>query len=143
MRQATHPVTEPVMPNNLKVTLDETKTPWAVDVDQKGKDNEVGQGPNAQTITWQLNGNAASGSFVSLSDPNPGFEWTTAPPPGVFGQPTLSPNGNQLTMTDTNTGAGTTGTWTSVLRVDVGNTVYSSRTESITGTDTNPWIKNK
>lgn len=131
------------MPNNLSVTLNKNQTPWSVDVDQHGNDNEVSQGPNAQTITWQLSGNAASGSFVSLSDPNPGFAWISAPPAGVFGTPTLSGNGNTLTMTDTNTGSGTSGMWTYMLRVNVGGTVYSTKTVSITGTDTNPWIKNK
>ena len=131
------------MPNNLSVTLNQAQSPWSVDVDQHGNDNEVSQGPNAQTITWQLSGNAASGSFVSLSDPNPGFAWISPPPNGVFGTPTLSGNGNKLTMTDLNTGSGTSGTWAYVLRVNVGGTVYSTRTMSITGTDTNPWIKNK
>jgi hypothetical protein len=131
------------MPNNLNVTLNQSKTPWTVDVDQKGNDNEVSQGPNAQTITWQLTGNAASGSFVSLSDPNPGFAWISAPPPGVFSSPSLSANGNQLTITDTNNSANTAGTWTYVLRVNVNGTVYSTQTLSIEATDTNPWIKNK
>ena len=131
------------MPNNLSVTLNKAQSPWSVDVDQHGNDNEVSQGPNAQTITWQLSGNAASGSFVPLTDPNPGFAWISAPPNGVFGPPTLSGNGNTLTIADQNTGAGTSGTWTYVMRVNVGGTVYSTKTMSIAATDTNPWIKNK
>ena len=131
------------MPNNLNVTLDETKTPWAVDVDQHGKDNEVSQGPNAQTITWQLTGNAASGSFVALSDPNPGFEWIVAPPAGIFSAPSRSPNGNQLTISDTNNSATTAGSWTYRLRVSVGGTVYSTKTLSLAATTTDPVIKNK
>ncbi len=131
------------MPNNLNVTLNKSSTPWSVDVDQHGNDNEVSQSPNAQTITWQLTGNAASGSFVSLSDPNPGFSWNSAPPAGVFGTPSLSSNGNQLSITDTNNGANTAGTWTYTLRITVDGTVYSSKTLSLAATDTNPWIKNK
>lgn len=131
------------MPNNLNVTLNQSTTPWTVVVDQNGKDNEISQSQNAQTITWQLTGNAASGSFVPMSDPNPGFAWLSAPPAGVFGTPSLSNNGNQLTVTDTNNSANSTGTWTYVLRVNVGGTVYSSGSISITGTDTTPWIKNK
>ena len=131
------------MPNNLSVTLDETKTPWAVDVDQHGKDNEVSQSPNAQMIVWQLTGNAASGSFVALDDPNPGFQWISAPPDGVFSSPSRSQNGNQLTISDTNNSASTAGSWTYRLRVNVGGTVYSTKTLSLAATTTDPVIKNK
>src|SRR4051812_4692003 len=116
------------MPNNLSVSLNQSTTPWSVDVDQHGNGNEVDQSASPQTITWHLNGNAANGSFVSLSDPNPGFAWVTAPPAGVFGTPTLSNNGNQLSITDNNPGPSSAGTWTYVLRVNVGGTVYSTKT---------------
>lgn len=132
------------MPNNLNVTLDESQSPWAVDVDQHGKDNEVSQGPNAQTITWQLTGNAASGSFVPMSADPPGFEWISAPPDGIFGTPTVSQgSGNQLTLTDTNNSASTAGSWTYRLRVNVGGTVYSTKTLSLAATTTDPTIINK
>jgi hypothetical protein len=131
------------MPNNLNVTLDTNTSPPAVDVDQHGKGNEVSQSPNAQTIVWQLTGNAASGSFVALDDPNPGFQWISAPPAGVFSSPSRSPNGNQLTITDTNNSANTAGSWTYVLRVNVGGTVYSTKTISLKATTTNPVIINK
>ena len=131
------------MPNNLNVTLDTNTSPPAVNVDQHGKGNEVSQSPNAQTIVWQLTGNAASGSFVALDDPNPGFQWISAPPAGVFSSPSRSPNGNQLTITDTNNSANTAGSWTYVLRVNVGGTVYSTKTISLKATTTNPVIINK
>lgn len=131
------------MPNTLNVTLDKTTTPWSVDIDQHGKANEVNQSPNSQTITWQLTGNAASGSFVSLSDPNPGFSWVSAPPAGIFGIPTLSGNGNQLSISDLNNSNTTVGNWTYLLRVNVGGVVYQSNTTSITETSTNPIIINK
>ena len=132
------------MPNNLSVTLNKAQSPWSVDVDQHGNDNEVSQGPTAQTITWQLSGNAASGSFAPINgNANPGFAWISAPPDGIFGPPTLSGNGNTLTMTDLNSGSSTSGMWTYVLRVNVDGTVYSTKTLSIGATDTNPWIKNK
>ncbi len=131
------------MPNNLKVTLDKNTTPWSVDVDQHGKDNEVGKGTNAQTITWQLSGNAASGSILDPTGNPKGFEWVSAPPDGIFGGPTRSPNGNQLTLSDLNTSAGTAGTWTYILRIDVGGTVYSTNTRSLTTTTTNPVIINR
>lgn len=132
------------MPNNLNVTLDTSTSPSAVDVDQHGKDNEVSQGPSAQTITWQLTGNAASGSFVPMTDSAPGFQWISAPPDGIFGTPTVSPgSGNQLTLTDLNTGTDTQGSWTYILRINVGGTVYSTKTTSLKATTTNPVIINK
>ena len=132
------------MPNNLSVTLDTSTKPAAVDVDQHGKGNEVSQGANAQTITWQLNGNAASGSFVAMSEDPPGFEWISAPPSGVFGTPMVSQgSGNKLTITDLNTSAATQGNWTYILRVNVGGTVYSTKTTSLKATTTNPVIINK
>lgn len=131
------------MPNNLNVTLDTNSSPAAVDVDQHGKGNEVSQSANAQTIVWQLTGNAASGSFVPLDDPNPGFEWISAPPPGVFGSPSRSPNGNQLTISDLNNSTDTAGSWTYMLRVNDGGTVYSTKTISLKATTTNPVIVNK
>ncbi len=132
------------MPNNLQVTLDQSTTPWCVDIDQSGNANHVSQSPNAQTITWQLTGNAASGSFVALTDPDPGFAWVgTAPPSGIFGSATLSANGNQLTISDLNNSASTQGTWTYILRVNVGGVVYQSKTTSLAATTSNPTIVNK
>jgi hypothetical protein len=75
--------------------------------------------------------------------PESGFSWNSAPPAGVFGTPSLSNNGNQLSITDTNNSANTAGTWTYTLRITVDGTVYSSKTLSLAATDTNPWIKNK
>lgn len=132
------------MPNNLHVTLDKSTTPWSLDVDQQGNANHVNQSPSAQTITWQLTGNAASGSFVALNDPAPGFAWVgAAPPAGIFGSPALSANGNQLTISDLNNSASTAGSWTYILRTTIGGTIYSTIATSLGGTTTNPWIKNK
>lgn len=131
------------MPNNLNVTLDTSTSPSSVDVDQHGKGNEVSNSPNAQTIVWHLTGNAASGSFVALDDPAPGFAWISAPPEGIFSPPSRSPNGNQLTISDVNNSSGTAGSWTYVLRVNVGGTVYSTKTISLKATTTNPVIVNK
>ena len=132
------------MPNNLQVTLDKSTTPWCVDIDQSGNANHVGRSSNAQTITWQLTGNAASGSFVALTDPDPGFAWVGTPPPsGVFGSPALGANDNQLTISDLNDSSSTTGTWTYILRISVGGVVYQSTTTSLAATTSNPTIVNK
>lgn len=131
------------MPNLLKVALDNSTSPPSLDIDQKDNANHVSRGPNAQTITWQLNGNAASGSFNAQSDPEPGFAWVGTPPPdGIFGPPLLQANGNQLTMSDLNNSASTTGEWIYQLSATIGGVVYQSNKTSLTETNTNPSIKN-
>ncbi|WP_445144552.1 hypothetical protein [Dyella sp. Tek66A03] len=130
------------MPNNLKVTLDKTTTPWSLDIDQHGNANHVGQGSSAQTITWQLSGSAASGSFDSQIANQPGFAWIQTPPAGIFGSPTLSNNANEITMSDLNNSPSTGGEWIYQLSATINNVVYQSNATSITGTTTNPSIKN-
>ncbi len=131
------------MPNLLKVTLDNSTSPPSLDIDQKDNANHVSRGPNAQTITWQLSGNAASGSVYAQDAAEPGFAWVDpAPPAGIFGSPTLSSNGNEITMSDLNNSASTTGTWIYQLSATIGGTVYQSKKTSITGQTTNPTIKN-
>jgi len=126
--------------NDLKVTLDKNTTPWLVDIDQKNNANQVARSAQSQTITWQLNGNAASGKIVSL-------DWVnqapiTPPPAGIFGSPQISQNGNTMTMTDLNNSAATTGDWIYILKIEVDGQIYQSGQTSITGTATNPSIKN-
>ncbi|MEO6968958.1 MAG: hypothetical protein ABI132_10985 [Rhodanobacteraceae bacterium] len=131
------------MPNTLYVTLDQTTNPWSVDVNQNNNANDVAQNALAQTLTWQLTGNAASGTFNSLTDPvNPGFGWTSTPAPraGIFHTPTLS--GNTLTISDLNNSSSTTGTWTYKLCINVGGNLYHTINTSITAKSTNPTIKN-
>lgn len=127
---------------NLKVTLDESTTPPYLDIDEKNNANHVSRSPNAQTITWQLSGNAASGSFNAQGIPQPGFTWVNPPPAGIFGPPTLSQNGNEITMTDLNNSASTAGNWIYQLSATIGGVVYQSNKTSIKGTTTDPTIKN-
>lgn len=134
------------MPNVMNVTLDKSSSPWRVDVDDSGNQNEVGQSPNAQTIQWQLSGNAATGSFVAMTATEPGFQWmgdaSEQPPSGIFSTPVPSNNGNSLSMTDLNNSSATQGQWIYMLRVNVGGVVYTSEYETIEGTKTNPVIVN-
>ena len=131
------------MPNLLKVALDNSTSPPSLDIDQKDNANHVSRGPNAQTITWQLNGNAASGSFNAQNAAKPGFAWVEpAPPAGIFGSPTLSSNGNEITMSDLNNSASTAGDWVYQLSATIGGVVYQSNKTSLTETNTNPSIKN-
>lgn len=113
------------MANVLNVTLNTNEQ--ALDVDQRNNANQVNQNANAQTITWQLTGNAATGSFNSMSATPPGFAWKgTAPPSGIFGTPTLAANGNQITMTDSNTSSSTAGTWVYQLNATINGVAYST-----------------
>lgn len=138
------------MPNLLKVTLDTSTNPWCLDIDQSGNANHVSRSPNAQTITWQLTGNAASGSFNAQNATPPGFAWVIPSPPppppyppaGIFGDPVTSPNGKEITMTDLNNSASTAGEWIYQLSATINNVVYQSKKTSITGQTTNPSIKN-
>lgn len=130
------------MPNILDVTLDKSTTPWSLDIDQKNNANHVSRSPNAQTITWRLTGNAAAGSFNKQTDPKPGFAWVNPPPDGIFGPPVLQANDNQLTMSDLNNSASTTGEWIYQLSATIGGVVYQSNKTSITGQTTDPTIKN-
>ncbi|QNK02271.1 hypothetical protein [Dyella telluris] len=127
------------MPNNLKVSLDESQNPWVVTIDEKGngngKENEVARNAAQQTITWQLNGNAATGNIID-------FQWLgTGPGAGIFGQPQYSSNNHNMTLTDLNNSAATTGDWIYMLAIEVNNTRYTT-TASIVGTTNNPSIKN-
>jgi hypothetical protein len=133
------------MPNViLKVTLID----GSLDVDQSGNANQIAHGKSV-TIEWQLTGNAAQGSFNSMSPPNPGFAWKhnrSNPPAGVFG--TASPQGSKMTMTDNNTdpnGVSSAGTWIYQLWATIDGRQYStidSNSDPI-GVATNPTIQNK
>lgn len=127
------------MPNNLSVTLDKSTTPWSVDVDQHGNPNWVSRNSNSQTITWELQGDAATGSFVC-------FQWISNPPPNatIFGSFTVGQNGKQATMSDLNDSDSTAGTWIYQLTIDVGGNNYSTIAAlGPRAVNTNPSIKNQ
>ena len=120
------------------MTLDQSTTPWSVDIDQHGNANQVSRSANSQTITWLLEGNAATGSFVS-------FQWITNPPPSnsIFGPFTPGQNNKQATMSDLNNSDSSAGTWIYKLTIDVGGTQYSTIAAlSPRAVNTNPTIKN-
>jgi len=124
------------MPNFLNVSLDKTTTPWSVDIDQTGNANHVARNAAAQTITWQLVGNAATGSYVS-------FQWQApVPPNAIFGPFTPDPNNNRrATMSDLNSSQATSGSWIYKLTIEVDGVEYSVII-SLVDTNTNPSIKN-
>ena len=131
------------MANDLAVKLDESANPWLVDIDQKNNANQVARSDQTQTITWQLNGNAASGSIVDchwVNDP-PGIN---PPPAGIFGSFDIAQNQKSMTLTDLNNSASTTGNWIYQMSVQLveNGPIYQSGYVSIGGTPTNPSIKN-
>ncbi|WP_130617628.1 hypothetical protein [Dyella amyloliquefaciens] len=126
------------MANNLRVTLNESTNPWTVDIDQTGNAHHVARSEALQSVDWHLNGNAATGSIVSLT-------WAGTPPrSGIFGAPTFSPARNSMAMADLNNSSNTTGEWFYILTVAVGGNTYQSNPIATTGvgTATNPSIKN-
>lgn len=128
------------------LTLQVTLKDGSLDVNQAGNANEMGHGQSG-TIIWELTGNAASGSFNSMSDTNPGFAWQQQPPDGVFGSPGLAASGNQIQMTDDNTdpnGINSAGDWIYQLYATVGGNTYSTIANMgrPTAVTTNPTIKN-
>lgn len=119
----------------------------SLDVDQSGNANEMGHGQTG-TITWELTGNAASGSFNAMNAANPGFAWQQQPPNGVFGTPGLAAHGNQIQVSDDNNdpnGVNSTGSWIYQLYATVSGNTYSTIASlgRPTATTTNPNIVNK
>jgi hypothetical protein len=135
------------MANNLQVSLNTSYNPPRLDVDDSGGQNQVGQSPNPQTITWTLTGPLTQGNFVSMQAAEPGFSWGSKQQPrtGVFGPATISANGNSLSITDTHTDSSSNGEWSYVLRVLYNGKVYSisDTLEAPGGTVSNPVIVNK
>src|SRR6185312_1250220 len=85
------------------VTLQVTLKDGSLDVNQSGNGNQIAHGQTV-TITWHLSGAGVNpGSFNAINDPtHPGFAWIQSPPSGVFGQPQLADNGDEITITDAN-----------------------------------------
>jgi hypothetical protein len=125
------------------VTLKTNVTPNSLDVDDSGNRNQISQSAAAQQLQWVLNGNAASGAFNQQNAATPGFQWVSAPPSGIFSTPTVSANGNQISIDDMNTGAGTKGTWTYKLTAVIGGQTYSTQVQRLSATTNNPIIVNK
>lgn len=128
----------------LKVTLDQTTTPWTVVVDPDPID--IPRNANPQSIHWHLVGNAYGGKFKSLGGAPPPFAWSGAeqPLPGIFEDPTLSPKKKALTIKDKHTGPGSSSGkkgWSYALSIVVdGATYQTAGSASIQGKD--PVIKN-
>lgn len=116
------------MSNNVNVSLDTSVTPNALNVHDHGN-IRIGKKSTAQTITWNLTGVLAQGEFVPMTDPEPGFEWVSDPPPtnGIFGNPAPGANGNSISISDTHADGSSDGTWIYRLRVIYDGTIYSTQ----------------
>ena len=131
------------MANNINVTLDANNA-QRVSVADNGGQNQISKGPGAQTISWNLTGPLAQGYFVPLTDAEPGFDWIQQPPAGIFSQPTISANGNSLSIQDTHTDSSSNGSWIYVIRIVYQGKIYSTTFETgVGGTVNNPVIINK
>jgi len=129
------------MPNAV---LDVTLKDGHLDVDQSGNGNQIAHSQSV-TITWQLTGNAASGTFNAMDATNPGFQWIQDTPSGVFGTAGLHANDNQIQISDNNTdpnGVNSVGTWIYQLYATINGTPYSTETTSPAETMTDPTIQN-
>jgi hypothetical protein len=125
------------------ITINVTIKNGALDVEDHGAPIQVPRGTDATNLVWMLTGSAASGSFNALSGPNPGFSWLPpGPPANIFSLPSRSANGNQISVSDGNTGA-STGTWCYKLYATVNGVQYSTTsTVSPTATTNDPAIRN-
>lgn len=127
----------------LKVSLDKTYKPWAVDVEETGKANRVNPSNVKRRILWKLVDEAAAGSFHALDDEHPGFKWITSPPDDVFGEPILSHDRTQLSITDLNNDLDSKGEFIYQLFIKVGDVSYSTIVELGARAATNPAIINR
>lgn len=121
----------------LKVTLDETKTPWQVEVDEKNNANHVPRGSSSQTITWKLHGNAEGGTIAWVGWLNSNM------PTDIFGTPTVIHQGKEMTVSDLNDDTASAGDWPYQLSVTLNGTTYYTPTDGDCGTTSNPIIKNR
>ena len=128
----------------FKVTLKTVNGVTCLDVDDANNTNHIPQSAQAQMLTWQLEGNAAAGSFCAVDGTPPGFAWVTNPPPSstIFSSPSRSPNGNTLTISDLNNSSSTQGTWKYKVCAIVGGTTYCTQATSLAATTNDPTIRN-
>lgn len=131
--------------NNINVRLDTSTGVNRLDVVDNGKQNEVAKNANPTTISWNLTGPLAQGSFVPMTEPKPGFSWVQDPGP-VFGPPEIRSNGKSLEIVDNHVNDDSDGEWIYMLRVNYGGevvTTVSSTGVGPGGTIDNPVIINK
>lgn len=130
--------------NNIKVGLGMSGNTVVLDVKDNGGHN-VEKNSQPTTIVWDLNSELANASFAAMDGTEPGFQWEQQPPAGVFGPPTVRPNG-KLEIVDNYSDSKDQGRWIYKLRVVHGNKIYTTISEFEVrpgNTAKNPVIINK
>jgi len=129
------------MANNMNVSLALQGGNNVLDVDDNGGQNIVGKGVGSATISWNLTGPIAQGSFLDPNGTPKGFEFVgNQPPPGTFGAPYRGSNGKSMNILDNNSVAGE---WIYILRVNYNGNIVGTQKTLATGTIDNPVIINK
>jgi hypothetical protein len=131
------------MANNMNVSLDTSKTPYRLSVDDHGGQNQVSQNPHPTTISWNLTGQLTQGNFVAMDCAEPGFDFVEDTG-SVFSIATISANGNSVSVQDNHVDSTSNGSWIYVLRVEYMGTIYATTYELVGpgGTVNNPVIVN-
>ena len=130
--------------NNIQVRLDKSGTTAVLDVIDNGGVN-IEKNPQPTTIVWQLTAELANASFAAMDGTDPGFQWETQPPAGIFEPPTVLPNG-KLQIVDKYSDSKDKGEWIYKLRVVHGDKIYTTLSELEVrpgATAKNPVIINK
>lgn len=121
--------------STISVTLDQSTSAWTLQVSTQ----EVQVTTYPTTITWELSGNASSGTWPTDAE-HPAFKWLgTSPPPGTFTNPNI--NGVNLSATDNGGSSGTS--WSYQLCILMGGKYYYSPSTTIRQNPTAPKIKNQ
>ncbi len=131
------------MPTILKVSLDKSVSPFVVVVDEKDKVNHIPRDKHPQDVVWKLAGNATEAHFVDLEGPEPGFEWLTPPPDGIFSDLRVTDNGGKLKLHDLNADDKSVGEWIYRLRLRYKGAIYHSGELDLGGTIRDPVIVNR
>lgn len=113
----------------VTVTLDQTTSPWTLDVNQQ----QVSVATYPSTITWELSGMPSGAAWPTDYQDHPPFKWVNdnnEPPPGTFTQPSIS--GVNLSATDNGSTGTNKGPWPYQLCIQIGtNYYYTSNSPSI------------
>lgn len=105
--------------SEIAVTLNQTTTPWTLDVDDP--DLIVPQNANATPITWRRTQMPSDISWADDSDHKP-LTWLNSPGEGIFTHRGM--NGEAFTLNDHNDSSTTKGAWSYRLCVTDGNGHY-------------------
>jgi hypothetical protein len=130
--------------NNINVKLNgpEKDQPPVLDVEDHGGLNQVPKHSQPTDIIWKLTGDLAQGNFADMNGTDPGFEWVTRPPDGIFSDPELLSD-KRLKIVDKHSDSKSGGVWIYKLRVVSGTTIYATTGHFVSASSKDPVIINK